>query len=154
MTSMFTLVHSVVSDFLRPHGLQHTRLACPSNSWTLLKLMSFELVMPSNHLILCHQGLFKWVSSWHQVAKLLEFQLQHQSFQWIFRTYFFRIDWFDLLVVQGTLKSLLRHHSSKASILRSSDFFIVYLSHPYMTTGKTMALTRQTFNWQSNVSAF
>ena len=57
----------------------------------------------------------------------------------------FRIDWFDLLVVQGTLKSLLRHHSSKASILRSSDFFIVYLSHPYMTTGKTMALTRRTF---------
>ena len=64
-----------------------------------------------------HQGLFKWVSSLHQVAKVLEFQLQHQSFQWILRTISFRIDWLDLLAVQGTLKSLSQHHSSKASIL-------------------------------------
>ena len=92
-----------------------------------------------------NQGLFKWVSSLHQVAKLLEFQLQHQSFQWIFRTDLFRMDWFDLLAVQGTLKSLLQHRSSKASILLHSTFFIVQLSHPYMTTGKTIALTRQTF---------
>ena len=92
-----------------------------------------------------HQGLFKWVSSLHQVAKVLEFQLQHQSFQWIFRTDFFKMDWLDLLAVQGTLKSLLQHHSSKASILRRSTFFIVQLSHPYMTTGKIIALTRQTF---------
>ena len=92
-----------------------------------------------------HQGLFNWVSSSHQVAKVLEFQLQHQSFQWIFRTDFFRLDWLDLLAVQGTLKSLLQHHSSKASILWRSDFFIVQLSHPYMTTGKTIALTRWTF---------
>ena len=84
-----------------------------------------------------HQGHFKWVSSSHQVAKALEFQLQYQSFQWIFRT--------DLLAFQGTLKSILQHHSSKASILWHSAFFIVQLSHPYMTTGKTIALVRWTF---------
>ena len=83
----------------------------------------------------------------HQVAKVLEFQLQHQS---LFRTAYselisYRMDWLDLLAVQGTLKSLLQHHSSKASILRGSAFFIVQLSHPYMTTGKTIALTRWTF---------
>ena len=101
-----------------------------------------------------HQGLFKWVNSSQQVAKLLQFQLQHQSFQWIFRTDFLWMDWLDLLAVQGTLKSLLQHHSSKASVLRCSAFFIVQLSHPYMSTGKTIALTRWTFFWQSNVSAF
>ena len=84
-----------------------------------------------------HQGLFKWVSSLHQVAKVLEFQLQHQSFQWHSGLISFRIEWFDLLAVQGILKSLLQDHSSKASILRCSDFFTVQLSHPYMTTGKT-----------------
>ena len=89
-----------------------------------------------------NQGLFKWVSSSHQAAKVLEFQLQHQSFQWIFRTDFGRMDWLDLLAVQGTLRSLLQYHSPKASILRHSAFFIVQLSHPYMTTGKTIALTR------------
>ena len=77
------------------------------------------------------------VSSLHEVAKVLEFQLQHQSFQWTPRT--------DLLTVQGTLKSILQHHSSKASILWQSAFFTVQLSHPYMTTGKTIALTRRTF---------
>ena len=91
-----------------------------------------------------HQGLFQWVSSSHQAAKVLELQLQHQLFQWS-RLISFRIDWFDLLAVQGTLKSLLQHHSSKASILWHSDFFMVQLSKPYMTTGKTKALTRQTF---------
>ena len=79
------------------------------------------------------------------VGQILEFQLQHQSFQGIFRTDFFTIDRFDLLAVQGTLKSLLQHQISKASILRHSAFFIVKLSHPYLTTGKTIALTRQTF---------
>ena len=98
-----------------------------------------------------HQGLFQWVSSLHQVAKALEFQLQHQSFQWVFRT--------DLLAVQGTLKSLLQHYSSKASILWRSAFSMVQLSHPYMATGKTIALTRQTFvgkvmSLLFNVSAF
>ena len=87
-----------------------------------------------------HQSLFQWVNSSHEVAKVLELQLQHQSFQ---RTSF-RMDWLDLLAVQGTLKSLLQHHTSKASILRRSAFFTVQLSHPYMTTGKTIALTRRT----------
>ena len=95
---------------------------------------------PSAFNLFQHQDLFQWVSSWHQVAKVLE--LQHQSFQWLISL---RIDWFDLLAVQGTLKSLLLHHSSKASILQHSAFFIVQLSHPYMITGKTIALTRQTF---------
>ena len=101
-----------------------------------------------------YQGLFKWVSSSLQVAKVLEFQLQHQSFQWHSRLISFRMDWLDLLAVQGTLKSLLQHHSSKASILQCSAFFTVQLLHPYMTTGKTIALTRWDLCWQSNVSAF
>jgi len=92
-----------------------------------------------------HQSLFQWVNSSHEVAKVLEFQLQHQSFQWIFRTDSFRMDWLDLLSVQGTLKSLLQHHSSKASTLWRSAFFTVQLLHPYMTTGKTIALSRWIF---------
>ena len=99
-----------------------------------------------------HQGLFKWGGSSHQVAKVLEFQLQHQSFQWIFKTDFLCMDWLDLLAVQGTVESLLQHHSSKASLLWCSAFFIVQLSHRYMTTGKTIALTKWTF--VSNASAF
>ena len=91
-----------------------------------------------------HQGLFQWVNSSHEVAKVLEFQLQHQSFQWTPGLISFRMDWLDLLAVQGTLKSLLQHHNSKASILPFSAFFTVQLSHPHMTTG----------NWQSNVSDF
>ena len=97
---------------------------------SLLKLMSIELVMSSNQLILCcpllllpsifpRIRLVQWVGSSYQVAKVLELQLQHQSFQWIFRVDFLRIDWFDLLAVQETLKSLLQHHSSKASVLQS-----------------------------------
>ena len=89
-----------------------------------------------------HQGLFQWVSSSHQVAKVLEFQFQHQSFQWTLRADLY---WLDLLAVQGTLKSLLQHHSSKASILLHSAFFIVQFSDTYMTAGKTIALTRHTF---------
>ena len=92
-----------------------------------------------------HQGLFQSVSSSHQVAKILELQLQHQSFQWTFRTDFFRMDWLDLLEVQVTLKNLLQHHSSKASILLCSAFFIVQLSHSYVTTEKSIALARWTF---------
>ena len=79
------------------------------------------------------------------MAKVLEFQLEHQSFQWTSRLISFRMDWLHLLAVQGTLKSLFQQHSSKASILLCSAFFIVQLSHPYMTTGKTIALTRRTF---------
>ena len=91
-----------------------------------------------------HQGLFQGVSSLHQVAKVLEFQLQHQSYHEHPVLISFRMDWLDLLAVQGTLKSLLQHHSSKASILWHSAFLILQLSHPYMTTGKTIALTRRT----------
>ena len=87
-----------------------------------------------------YQGLFQWVSSSHQVAQVLKSQIQYQSFQWIFRTDIFRIDWFDLLKLQGTLNSLLQYHSSKASILHHSAFFMFQLSHPCMTTGKTIAL--------------
>ena len=89
-----------------------------------------------------HQGLFEWVSSSHQVAKLLELQLQHHSYSNEYSGLVsFRNDRLDLLAVQGTLKSLLQHHSSKASILRCLAFFMVQFSHPHMITGKTIALT-------------
>jgi len=92
-----------------------------------------------------HQGLFKRVSSSHQGAKVLEFQLQYQPLQWTPRTISFRMDWLDLLPGQGTLKSLPQHKSSKSSILPCSAFIIVQLSHSYLTTGETIALTRQNF---------
>ena len=95
---------------------------------------------PSAFNLSQHQSLFQWISSSHQVAKVLEFQFQHQP-----GLISFRIDWSDLLAVQGTLKSLPQHHSSKASILQRLAFFIVQLSHPYMTTGKTIGLSRRTF---------
>ena len=92
-----------------------------------------------------HQGLFQWVSSWHQVAQGLELQLQHQSFQWIFRVHFLS-DWLVWSPCSPRiLKSLLQHHNSKASIFWHSAFLTVQLSHPYMITGKTTALTRWTF---------
>ena len=111
--------------------------------------------MLSNHLILCYlllllpsiclsTILFQWIGSLAQVAKVLKFQLPHQSFQYL-GLISFRIGWFDLLAIQGTFKSLLYYHSSKASILLCSASFIVQLSHPYMTTGKTIALTKWTF---------
>ena len=92
-----------------------------------------------------HQGLFQWVNSSHEVAKVLEFQLHHQSFQWTPRTDLFRMDLLDFLAVQGTFKNLLQHHSSKASNFQCSAFVTVQLSHTYMTTGKTITLTRWTF---------
>ena len=92
-----------------------------------------------------HQGPFKWVSSSHQVAKVLSFSFSISPSNEHPGLISFRMDWLDLLTVQGTLKSLLQHHSSKASILWHSAFFTVQLSHPYMTTGKTIALTRRTF---------
>ena len=92
-----------------------------------------------------HQGLFQWVSSSHQVAKVLEFQLGISPSNEYSGLISFRMDWLDLLAVQRTLKNLLQHHSSKAPILQCSAFFIVQLSQPYMTTGKTTALTRRTF---------
>ena len=93
-----------------------------------------------------HQGLFQWVGSSHQVAKVLGVSASTSVLPIEYLGLIsFRMDWLDLLAVQGTRKSLLQHHSSKASILRSSTFFIAQLSHPYMTTGKTIALTRWTF---------
>ena len=148
---------SVVSDSLRPMNRSTPGLPVHHQlpEFTQIHVHRVGDVIQPSHPLLSpsppapipsqHQGLFQWVSSLHHVAKVLEFQLQHQSFHWTFRTDFFRIDWFDLLAVQGTLKSLLQHHSSKASILQGSAFFTVQLSHPYMTTGKTVALTIQTF---------
>ena len=109
-----------------------------------------EDVQPSHPLMLSspsalslsqHQGLSQWVLHSHQMTKIMELQLQHQSFQWIFR----KIDCFDLLAVQGTFRSVIQQHSSKASILWHSSFFTVQLSQLYMTTGKTIALTTWTF---------
>ena len=124
-----------MSESLWPHGLQHARPPCPSLSLSLLKVMSIDSVIPSNHFILCHPlllpsifptlGSFPWVGFLHQEAKILEFQLQHQSFQWIFGLVPFKIDWFDFLAIQGILKSLLQHHSSKASLFRHSACFMV-----------------------------
>ena len=93
-----------------------------------------------------HQGLFQWVSSLLQMAKVLEFQLHNISPSNEYSGLIsFRIDWLDLLAVQGTFESLLQHHSSKSSILQHSAFFLVQISHPYMTTGKTIASTKWTF---------
>ena len=142
--------------FATPWTTAHQPSLSITNSRSLLKLMSIQSVMLSSHLILClfsspafslsqHQGLYRWVSSSHQVAKVLEFQLQRQSFQWIFRTDRLQDGLVDVLAVQGTLKSLLQHHSSKASVLWHSTFFIGQLSHPYMTTGKAIVLTRWSF---------
>ena len=106
---------------------------------------SHPLSSPSPHafnLLSQHQGLFKWVSSPHQVAKVLEFQLQISPSNEHSGLISFRMDWLDLLAIQGTRKSFLQPHSSKASILQCSAFFVVQFSHPYMTTRKTIALTR------------
>ena len=116
--------------------------SCPSSQWCIQLSHPLSFPSPPAFNLSQHQGLFQWVSSSHQVAKVLE--LQHQSFQWIFRNDFV-IDWLDFLVVQRTLKNLHQHHSSKASILWHPAFFMVQLLHPYMTTGKTIALTRWTF---------
>ena len=128
-----------------------------TNTRSSLKLMSIKVVTPSSHLILCrppsppapnpsqHQGLFQWVSSSHEMAKYWSFSFSIIPSKEHPRLISFRMDWLDLLAVQGTLRSLLQHHSSKASILQLSAFFTAQLSHPYMTTGKTIALTRRTF---------
>ena len=119
--------------------------------------MSIELVMPSNHLILCHPlfllpSIFPTIRVFSKESVVCIRWPKYWSFSFSIspsNEYSglipFRIDWFDLLAVQGTVKSLLQHHSSKASILQCSPFFIVQLSHPYMTTGKTKALTGWTF---------
>ena len=117
--------------------------SCPSSQWYHPTISSSIVPFSSCLQSFPNQCPFQWVTSLHQVAKILEFQ--HQSSQRIFRTDIFRIDCLNLLAVQWTLKSLLQHNSSKASILQCSDFFTVQLSHPYMTTGKTIALTKQIF---------
>ena len=128
-----------------------------TNSWSPPKPMSIKSVMPSNHLILCHPllilpsifpsitvfssesaHLIRWPKCW-SFSFTISPSSEHPGLV------SFRMDWLDLLAVQGTFKSLLQHHSSKASILRRSAFITVQLWHPYMTTGKTIALTRQTF---------
>ena len=128
-----------------------------TNSWSLLKLMSFESVMPSSHLTLCRPLLLlppippsirifsnesilhmRWPKYWS-----FSFSINlSNEYSWLIS---FRMDWLDLLAVQGTLKSLLQHHSSKALNFWCSAFLTVQLSHPYMTTGKTIALTKRTF---------
>ena len=136
-----------------------------TSSQSSLRLTSIESVMPSSHLILCRPlrllppippsiRVFsneftlrmRWPKYWRFSFSIIPSK-EHPG-------PIFRTDWLDLLAVQGTLKSLLQHHSSKASTLRCSAFFTIQLSHPYMTTGKTIALTRWTFVGQSNVSAF
>jgi len=127
-----------------------------TNSWSLLKLMSIESVMPSNHLILCCPSLppsiFPSIRIFSNESALCIRWPKYWSFSFIISPsnehsglISFRMDWLDLLAVQGTLKSIFQHHNSKVSILWCSAFFIVQLSHPYMTTGRTIALTRRTF---------
>ena len=128
-----------------------------TNSWNLLKLMSIELVMPSNHLILCCPllllpSIFPSIRVFSHESALHIRWPKYGSFSFNISPsnehsglISFRMDWLGLLAVQGTLKSLLQHHSSKASILRHSAFFIVQLSRPHMTTRKTIALIIQTF---------
>ena len=144
---------------LQPHWLQHIKLPSPSPaaSWSLLKLTSIELVMPLNHFILCCAllllpSIFPSIRDFSDESVLHIRWPKYWSFSFsisLFNEYSglisFRMDWFDLFAVQGTLKSLLQHHSSKVSILWCSAFFIIQLSHPSVTTGKNISLTRWTF---------
>ena len=138
-----------MSDSLRPCELQHARPPCPSPTPGVYQnSMSIESVMPSNHLILCRPllllpSIFPSIRVFSNESVLRIRWPKYWSFSFNIspsnehpRLISFRMDWLDLLAVQGTLKSLLQHHSSKASILQCSAFFIVQLSHPYMTTGK------------------
>jgi len=145
---------SHVHLFVTPWTAAHQASLSITNSQSLLKCMSIELVMSSNHLILCHPPLLlpsllpsirifsvlriRWPKYW---SFSFNISLSNEYSGLIS----FRMDWLVLLTAQGTLKSLLQHHSLKASILQCSAFFIVQLSHPYMTTGKPIALTRRTF---------
>ena len=137
-----------------------------NNSQSLLKLLPIESVMPSSHVILCHPLLlprsnFPMIRVFSNESVLHIRRPKYWSFSFSISPsneysglIFFRMNWLDLLAVQGTLKSVLQHHSSKASILWHSAFFVVQLSHPCMTTGKTIVLTREMdLCWQSNVSA-
>ena len=156
---MFNSVQSLshVQLFATPCTAAHQASLSITNSQSLFKLMSIESVMPSSHLILCRPllllpSIFPRIRVFYCDSVLRIRWPKYWSFSFSIspsKEYSglisFTIDWFDLLAVQGTLKSLLQYHSSKASILRHSAFFMVQLSHPYMTTGKTTALTRRTF---------
>ena len=147
-----------MSDSLRPHELQHARPPLSiTNSWSSPKLMSIESVMPASHLILCCP-LFLLLPTPPSIRVFSNESALHMRWSkyWSFSFSIilyrehpglisFRVDWLDFLAVQVTLKSLLQHHSSKASVLRCSAFFTVQPSHAYMATGKTIALTRWTF---------
>ena len=143
---------SRVQLFATPWTTAHQASLSITNSWSLPKLVSLELVMPSNHFVLCHPLLFlpSIFPSIRVFAKESALHIRWPKY-WSFSLSVspsnehpglisFRKDWLDIFTVQGTLKSLLQHHSSKASILQHSAFFMVQLSHPYMTTGKTIAL--------------
>ena len=148
---------SCVQLFATPWTAARQASLSITNSWSLLKLMSIESVMPSNHLILYRPllllpSIFPSIRVFSSGSVLCIRWPKYWSFSFSISPsngysglISFRMDWFDLLAVQGTLKSLLQHHNSKASNLWRSAFFTVQLSHPYMTTGKTIALTRQTF---------
>ena len=145
-----------MSDFLQPCELQHARRSCPLlSSGVCSNSCPNESMIPSNYLNLCCPllllpSIFPSIMVFSNESDLRIRWPKYWSFSISPSNEYsglnsFRIDWLDLLAVQGTLKSLLQHHSSEASILRCSTFFRVKLSHPYMTTGKTVALTRQTF---------
>ena len=159
MTIQFTSVQSFSHGrlFETPWTVARQASLSITNSRSSLKLMSVELVIPSNHLLLCHSllllpSIFPSIMVFSNESVLGIRWPKYWSFSFSISPssaysglIYFRIDWLDLFTVQGTLKSLLQHHSSKASILWHSAFFIVQLSHPYMITGKTIALTRWTF---------
>ena len=144
-----THAHSLMSNFLQPHSLQHTRLPCPSLSPRVCSDSSIESVMRYNHLILCSLLLLpsiwpKYQSSSFSISPSNEYS----------RLLSFNIDWFVLLIGQGTLKSLLQHHNSKPSVLQCSAFFMVQLSHPHTTTVKHHSFDYMDLCQQSDVSAF
>ena len=153
-SSVKSLSHVLL--FVAPWTAARQAFLSITNSWSLLKLMSIVSVMPSNHLILCHSLLLPLIFPSIRISSNESVLCIRWPKYWSFSfsispsneysgLIFFKMDWLDLLAVQGTLKSLLQHHSSKTSILQCSAFFMVQLSQPYMTTGKTIALTRQTF---------
>ena len=154
---IFQFSHSVVSDSVWPHGLQHARLTCLSPTPRAYSNCHQLSLMPSNHLILCcplllPPSIFPSIRVFSSESVLCIRWSKYWSFSFGISPsneysglIYFRMHWLDLLAVQRTLKSLLQHHSSKASVLWHSAFFMVQLSHPYMTTGKPIALTRWTF---------
>ena len=156
ITNSVQLSHSVTSNSATPWTAARQASLSITNSQSLLKLMSIESVMPSNHLILCPllflPSIFPSIRVFSNESVLCIRWPKYWSFSFNISPsneysglISFRIDWFDLLAAQGTLKILLQHHSSKASILQRSALFMVQFSHPYVTTGKTIALSRPTF---------